>query len=185
VAVTPDNDTQQPKALERASSRVPAILASLAALAVIGALSISGYALTDLKIFAEQSPLHEAASAPIPDPAVSTMLKDVQSLRQQNAAGLQQNAAALERLVTNSIAQQAYLTRISEQLSLLEKTDALKKAETPVTTSAIPQPKPGSHVVRPSRKEPSRSLKSAGPVSVGGAPLRRHSVPGSIADPDR
>jgi hypothetical protein len=157
----------------------------LAALAVIGALSISGYALTDLKIFAEQSPLHEAASAPIPDPAVSTMLKDVQLLRQQNAAGLQQNAAALERLVTNSIAQQAYLTRISEQLSLLERTDALKKAETPVTTSAIPQPKPGSHVVRPSRKEPSRSLKSAGPVSVGGAPLRRHSVPGSIADPDR
>ena len=173
MAVTPDNDTQQPKALERASSRVPAILASLAALAVIGALSISGYALTDLKIFADQSPLHEAASAPIPDPGVSAMLKDVQLLRQQNTAGLQQNAAALERLVTNSIAQQAHLTKISDQLSsLLETRDALKSAETPVTTSAIPQPKPRSQVVRSSRKEPSRSLKPAGPVSVGGAPLR-------------
>jgi hypothetical protein len=172
VAEIPENEAQQP-ALVRASSRVPAILASLAALAVIGALSISGYALTDLKIFAEQSPLHEAASALIPDPVVSTMLKDVQLLRQQNAAGLQQNAAALERLVTNSIAQQAYLTRISDQLSsLLERTDALKKAETPVTTSAIPQPKPRTLVVRPSRKEPSRSLKPAGPISVGGAPLR-------------
>jgi hypothetical protein len=145
----------------------------LAALAVTGALSISGYALMDLKIFAQQSPLHEAASALIPDPAVSTMLKDVQLLQQQNAAGLQQNAAALEQLTARSVAQQADLTRISHQLSsLFERTEALKKVEIPLTTSAIPQPKPRSHIVRPSRKKPSRSLKPAGPISVGGAPLR-------------
>jgi hypothetical protein len=171
VAETLENEAQQPT-LARASSRVPAILTSLAALAVIGALSISGYALTDSRIFAGKSPKREAASVLIPDPAVGTMLK-VQLMQQQNAAGLQQNAAALERLTASSNAQQADLTRISDQLSsLLERTVALKKAEPPVTTSAIPQPKPRSPIVKPSRKEPSRLVKPAGPVSVGGAPLR-------------
>jgi hypothetical protein len=172
VAETPENEAQQP-ALERASSRVPAMLASLAALAVIGALSISGYALTDLRIFAEKSPKREAASVLIPDPAVSSMLTDAHLLQQQNGVALQQNAAALERLTARSIAQQVDLTRISDQLSsLLERTEALKKGEKPVTTSTIPQPKSRSKIVRASRKDPPRSLKPAGRVSVGGAPLR-------------
>jgi hypothetical protein len=76
----------------------------LAALAVIGALSISGYALTDLKIFADQSPLHEAASAPIPDPRVSAMLKDVQLLRQQNTAGeLHRSTGASDKNIRSTL----------------------------------------------------------------------------------
>jgi len=155
---------------------VPGILASLAALAAIGAATISAYALTDLKMFAEQSPSQEAASVPIPDPAISTMLKDVQSSQQQNAAMLQQNAAALERLTADSIARQADLKRISDQLSSLA--DNLQKAGTPVITSAIAQPKPRYQAVRAPRKEPSRQPKPAGPISVGGAPLRQAPVSG-------
>jgi hypothetical protein len=150
------------------------VLVSLAGLSAIGAATISAYALTNFTIFAEQSALHEAASVPIPDPAVSTMLKDVQLLQQRNAALLQQNAIALERLAAGSSTQQADLARISDQLSsLVARTDALQKAAAPITTSAIPIPQPRSRaqVVRASRKEPSRLPKPAGPVSVGGFPL--------------
>jgi hypothetical protein len=190
VAETQDKVTQdkQPEALQRASSRVPAMIASLAVLAVIGAATayalphLTAYTLTDFKIFADQSPPHEVASAPIPDRAVNTALKDIQMSQRQNAAVLlqnagvlEQNAAMLERLMMNSIAQQADLKRISDQLSsLVTRTDALQKAGapvTPVTTSAIQKPNARSRVVRTSRKEPSRLPKPAGPVSVGGAPL--------------
>jgi uncharacterized protein HemX len=179
VAETPDKETQQPKALERAWSRVPAMLASLAALAVIGALSISGYALTDLKIFEERSPLHEAASVLIPDPAVSATLRDVQLLQQQNAAALHQNGAVLERLVASSNAQQADLTRISDRLSwLAARVDALQNAATPLTTSTISKPTARVPGVGPSRKKSSQMPKAFGPVSVGGAPLRLAPVRG-------
>jgi hypothetical protein len=149
------------------------MFACLAALAAVGAASISAYALTDFKIFAEQSPLRETVSVPIPDPSVSTLLSEVQALQQQNAAALQQNGAALEQLTASSIAQRADLQRLSDQLSsLVVRADALQKAGTPVTTSAIPQPRSRSQVVTTSHKDLSRKPKPAGPVSVGGAPLR-------------
>jgi hypothetical protein len=161
------------------------MLATLAASAAIGAAVISAYALTDFKIFAERSPPQEVASVPIPDPAISAMLKDVHLSQQQNAAVLQQNtailqqnAAALERLALGSNAQQADLHKISDQLSsLVVRNEALQKAATPppmppITTSAIPQPKPRSPLVRAQHKDSSRSSKPTGPVSIGGAPLR-------------
>jgi hypothetical protein len=175
-------EDQQPRALRRAASRVPGMLATLAASAAIGAAVISAYALTDFKIFAERSPPQEVASVPIPDPAISAMLKDVHLSQQQNAAVLQQNtailqqnAAALERLALGSNAQQADLHKISDQLSsLVVRNEALQKAATPppITTSAIPQPKPRSPLVRAQHKDSSRSSKPTGPVSIGGAPLR-------------
>jgi hypothetical protein len=149
------------------------MLASFAALAAIGAASISAYALTDLKIFAQRPALPEAASVPIPDPAISTMLNDVQLSQRQNAAVLQQNAAALERLAATSIAQQADLQKLSDQLSsLIVRTDAPQKAGAPITTSAIAPPRPRPAVAKTPHKQSSRLQRPAGPISVGGAPLR-------------
>ena len=53
-------------------------------------------ALPKLSTFAELFP-REKASAPIPDPAVSAALKDIQSAQQRNAVALQENGAALQQ----------------------------------------------------------------------------------------
>ncbi len=172
MAETSDKQTQvdkEPVAPQGASSRVPATLASLAALAVIGAAT--AYALPNLNRFAAQPP-HETASVTTIDPVVSAALTDIQSSQQQNAAALQQNAAVLESLTQSSTAQHADLKRISDQLSLLAaRADALQNAATPVTTSSIPQPNARGRVVRTSRKKTSRLPKPVGPVSIRGAPL--------------
>jgi hypothetical protein len=131
VAETPDQATQEDQqpgpALLAASSRVPAIVVSLFALAVIGAatanflpnfnrFALPNFALPNFSLpyfnrFAAQSP-QEAASVPIPVPAVSATLKDIQLSQQQNAA-------VLVSLTQNSVAQQADLKKISRQLSTL------------------------------------------------------------------
>ena len=121
MAETPDKETQgdkQPEAAQQgASSRVPAIVVSISALAVIGAATanalpnFNGFSLPNFDRVAAQSP-HETASAPIPDPAVSATLKDIQ-------LSLQQNAAVLVSLTQSSATQQADLKRISRQLSSL------------------------------------------------------------------
>jgi hypothetical protein len=126
VAETPDKETQEDKQPEPtqqgASSRVPAIVVYLFALAVIGAatanflpnfnrFSLPNFSLPNFNRFAAQSP-HETASAPIPDPAVSATLKDIQLSQQQNAV-------VLVSLTQNSATQQADLKRISRQLSSL------------------------------------------------------------------
>jgi len=118
---------------------MPAIVVSVSALVIIGAAAI--YALSNFNIavpsfssFAELFP-RAAASAPIPDPAVTAALKDIQSSQEQNSATLQQNgavlqqnaamlqqgAATLESLRQNFTAQQTDLKRISNQLSSLIK----------------------------------------------------------------
>jgi hypothetical protein len=212
VAETPDKETQgdkQPEAPQQgASSRVPAIVVSLSALAVIGAatanflpnfnrLSLPNFSqfslpnfdyfsLPNSDRFAAQSP-HETASAPIPDPAVSATLKDIQLSQQQNAATLkdiqlsqQQNAAVLVSLTQGSAAQQADLKRISRQLSsLAAQADALQSAVTPLTTSSIPHSNTRARVVRTSHKIISPLPKPFGPVSVGGAPLSPAPASGS------
>ena len=197
MAETPDKETQgdkQPEAAQQgASSRVPAIVVSLSALAVIGAATANSlpnfnhfslpnfslpnfnrFSLPNFIPFAAQSP-HETASAPIPDPAVSATLKDIRLSQQQNAA-------VLVSLTQSSATQQADLKRISRQLSsLAAQADALQSAVTPLTTSSIPHSNTRARVVRTSRKIISPPPKPFGPVSVGGAPLSPAPVPGSGA----
>jgi hypothetical protein len=200
VAETPDKETQgdkQPEAAQQgASSRVPAIVVSLSALAVIGAATanslpnFNSFSLPNFDHFAlpnfnslpnfnrfvaqPQTP-HKTASAPIPDPAVSATLKDIQSLQQQNAA-------VLVSLTQSFATQQADLKEISRQLSsLAAQADALQSAVTPLTTSSISHSNTRARVVRTSRKIVSPLPKPVGPVSVGGAPLSPAPVPGAGA----
>ena len=200
MAETPDKETQgnkQPEATQQgASSRVPAILVSLSALAVIGAAAanalpnfnrfslphfnrlslpnFNGFSLPNFNRFAARSP-HETVSAPIPDPAVSATLRDIQLSQQQNTA-------VLVSLTQSSATQQADLKRISRQLSsLAAQADALQSAVTPVTTSSIPHSNTRARVVRTSHKIISPLPKPVGPVSVGGAPLSPAPVPGAGA----
>ena len=200
MAETPDKETQgdkQPEAAQqRASGRVPAIVVSLSALAVLGAAianslpNFNSFSLPNFDHFAlpnfnslpnfnrfvaqPQTP-DKTASAPIPDPAVSATLKDIQLSQQQNAAVLVS--------ITQSIAtQQADLKEISRQLSsLAAQADALQSAVTPLTTSSISHSSTRARVVRASRKIVSPLRKPVGPVSVGGAPLSPAPVPGSGA----
>lgn len=200
MAETPDKETQgdkQPEAAQQgASSRVPAIVVSLSALAVIGAATANSlpnfnhfslpnfndfslpnfnrFSLPNFNRFAAQSP-HETASAPIPDPAVSATLKDIQLSQQQNAA-------VLVSLTQSSATQQADLKRISRQLSsLAAQADALQSAVTPLTTSSIPHSNTRARVVGTSRKIISPLPKPVGPVSVRGAPLSPAPARGSGA----
>jgi hypothetical protein len=203
VAETPDKETHGDKPPEApqqgASSRVPAIVVCLSALAVIGAATanflpsfdrfplpnfslpnFSQFSLPNFDRFAPQSP-HKTASAPIPkasvpipDPVISATLKDIQLSQQQNAA-------VLVSLTQGSANQQADLKKISRQLtSLAAQTDALQNAM--LTTSSIPHSNPRARVARTSPKPNFSPLpKPLGPVSVGGAPLTPTPAPGSRA----
>jgi hypothetical protein len=133
------------------------------------------FSLPNFNRFAAQPP-PKTASTPIPDPAVSAALKDIQLSQRQNAA-------VLVSLTQSSATQQADLKRISRQLSsLAAQADALQSAVTPLTTSSIPHSNPRARVVRTSRKIISPPLpKPVGPVSVGGAPLSPAPAPGSGA----
>jgi hypothetical protein len=213
VAETPDKETQGDKQRETAqqgvSSRVPAIVVSLSALAVIGAATANSlpsfdrfslpnfslpnfnrislpnferfswpnfdhFSLPNFNRFAAQPP-PKTASTPIPDPAVSAALKDIQLSQRQNAA-------VLVSLTQSSATQQADLKRISRQLSsLAAQADALQSAVTPLTTSSIPHSNPRARVVRTARKIISPLPKPVGPVSVGGAPLSPAPATGSGA----
>ena len=192
MADTPDKETQgdkQPEAAHQgASSRVPAIVVSLSALAVIGAATANSlpnfnsfslpnfdhFSLPNFNRFAAQPHTpHKTASAPIPDPAVSATLKDIQLSQQQNAA-------VLVSLTQSFATQQADLERISRQLSSLAA-QADQSAVTPLTTSSISHSNTRARVVRTSRKIVSPLPKPFGPVSVGGAPLSPAPVAGSGA----
>jgi hypothetical protein len=200
VAETPDKQPQGDKppeaALQEVSIRVPAILVTLSALAVIGAATANSlpdfnrfslpdfnrlswpdfnrFSLPNFDRFTAQSP-HKTASAPIPDP-VSATLKEIQLSQQQNAA-------VLVLLTQSSANQQADLKRISRQLfSLAAQTDALQSTVTPLTTSSIPHSNIRTRVIRTTRKMISPPLpKPVGPVSVGGAPLSPAPTPGAGA----
>ena len=202
-AETLNKETQldkEPVALNGRSSRMPAIVVSSLALAVISAAAIYALpkfniALPNFSSFAEIFP-RAAASAPIPDP-VTAALKDIQSSQQKNAdtlqengtalqqntAMLQQGAATLESLRQGFTAQQTNLKTISNQLSsLIARVDSLQNAVAPLTTSSIPQPDARARLVRTSRKKTSRlPNKPVGPVSVRGAPLNPAPAPGSGA----
>ena len=204
----PDKETQgdkQPEAAPQvASNRMPVIMASLSALAIIGAatanslpnlnrlsfpnfnnLSLPNFNLFSLPNFDRFSlptfnrpaapPLRETVSVPIMDPAVSASLKDIQVSEQQNMA-------VLISLTQSSATQQADLRRISRQLSALSaQTDALQNAVAPLTTSSIPHSNARARFARASRKIIPPLPRPVGPVSVGGAPLNPAPAPGSGA----
>jgi hypothetical protein len=195
VAETPDKETpgdKKPEAAPQgASSRVPAIVVSLAALAVIGAatanflpsfnrpslpnfnhVSLPNFDrfLPNFSRFAAKPPPKTApAPIPVPDPVIAR-LKEIQLSQQQNAA-------VLVSLTQSSATQQADMKRISRQLSsLAAQADALQNAVVPLTTSSIPRSNIRNanfraRVFRTSRKVASPLPKPFGPVSVGGAPL--------------
>lgn len=175
-----DRETQgdkQPEAAHQvASSRVPVIAVSLAALAVIGAAtanslpSFGGFSLPDFNQFSLPSvdrfslpdfsrfspPNFNRVAAPpppspapvlVPDPVVRAGLRDIQSSQQQNAD-------VLVSLTQSSATQQADLKRITRQLSLLTaQVSSLQNPVTPpLTTSSIPRPNPRARVVQASRK---------------------------------
>ena len=197
MAETPDKATQgdkQPEAAQQGpSSRVPAIMVSLAALAVIGAAtanalpnfhfslpnfnslpnfsrlslpSFKGFTLPNFDRFTAPSP-RETASVRIPDPVVSAALRDLQLSQKDLQSSEQQNAAVLVSLTQSAATQQADLKRISRQLSsLATQVDALQGAVTPLTTSSIPHPKPRARVLLTSRKV-TPALPPALPKPVG------------------
>jgi len=165
VTETPDKEAQQdnqPMPPQKASSRALAIIVPLVALAAVSAAS--AYASLKFHAFAEQS-LNQTASASIPDPAVSTPLKDIQLSQEKSAA-------ALDSLTQSFAAQRADLKQISDQLtSLAARVDALQNATAPLTTSSIPMPTARARVVGMARRKPSQLPDPVGPVSIGGAPL--------------
>ncbi len=199
MAETPDKEAQgdkQPEtARQGALGRVPAIVVSLSALAVIGAAianslpnfnrlplpnfslpDFNHFSLPDFNRFAAQPP-HETASAPIPDPPVSATLKDIQLSQQQGAA-------VLVSLTQSAATSQADLKRISRQLSsLTAQVDALQSAVGPLTTSSIPHSNFRARVVRTPRKIAPPLPKPFGPVSVGGAPLSPAPAPAPVPAP--
>jgi hypothetical protein len=175
VTEAPDRETQgdkQPEAAPQvASSRVPVIAVSLAALAVIGAATANslpgfgGFSLPDfnqfslpgvdrfsLPDFSRFSPpnFNRVAAPPppapapvlVPDPVVRAGLRDIQSSQEQNAA-------VLASLTQSSATQQADLKRITRQLSLLTaQVNSLQNPVPPLTTSSIP-PSTTSSIPRP------------------------------------
>jgi hypothetical protein len=166
VTEAPDRKTQggqQPEAAPQvASSRVPVIAVSLAALAVLGAAtanslpSFGGFSLPDfnqvslprvdrfsLPDFSRFSPrnFNRVAAPPppnpapvlVPDPVVRAGLRDIQTSQEQNAD-------MFMSLTQSSAAQQADLKRITRQLALLTaQVSSLQNQVTPpLTTSSIP-----------------------------------------------
>ena len=180
MAEAPDKETQgdkQPEAAQQlASSRVPVIAVSLAALAVIGAATanslpgfgrfslpdfnqfslpkVDDFSLPDFSRFSPPNFNRVAAPPPpkpapvlVPDPVVRAGLRDIQSSQEQNAA-------VLASLTQSSATQQADLKRITRQLSLLTaQVGSLRNPVTPpLTTSSIPHSNPRARVVQASRK---------------------------------
>jgi len=124
-------------------------------LAVVGAAT--ALTLPNFNYFVEMSP-REMASAPMQDPVVSAMLKDIQLSQQQNAV-------VLDSLKQSSAAQLVDLKRICDQLSSLAiRVDALQNAATPLVISAGPQPNPRAQISTPSRKKRSRPPETIGSI---------------------
>jgi hypothetical protein len=126
-------------------------------------------------------PLRETISVPIPDPAVTAALTDIQSSQRQHTVVLASLTQSSETQGADLKAQQADLKRISRQLSTLAvQVEALAP---PLTTSSIPRTAasiqrmhPRARILRASRKTEAPKAEPplpppVGPVSVGGAPL--------------
>ena len=206
----PDRETQgdkQPEAAPQvASSRVPVIAVSLAALAVIGAATANSlptfdrFSLPDFHHFSWSWPNFDRFSLPDfsrfslpnfnrvaaqpPHQTAPAPIPDpvVRAALKDIQLSQQQNTAVLVSLIQSSATQQADSKRISRQLSsLAAQVDAMQSAGTPLTTSSIPHSNPRARVLRASRKIIPPLPKPVGPVSVRGAPLSPAPAPGSGA----
>ena len=126
-------------------------------------------------------PLRETITVPIPDPAVTAALTDIQSSQRQHTIVLASLTQSSETQGADLKAQQADLKRISRQLSTLAvQVEALAPPLTtssiPRTAAGIPRMHPRARILRTSRKAESPKAEPplpppVGPVSVGGAPL--------------
>ena len=188
----------EPVLQSRQSSRKSILMLSLFALLLNGGAAVYtmpsfDIALPNLASLAELLP-HETASAPIPDPIVTSALKDIQSTQQQYLVALQENESSLQQntilllrgtttldsLKQGLAAQQTDVKKLSVQLSTLAaKVDALQSSLTPETTSSISQMRGRGRASAMARKKMSRLSKPAGPVSIGGAPLSFIPTPAS------
>jgi len=153
VAEAADKATQDNKPPEvpqpGPSSRVPAIMVSFAALAIVGAATANAlpnlhFSLPSFNLPSFNRPSlpnfngfslpnvswpnfgrftapspRETATVRIPDPIVSAALRDIQLSQKDIQSSEQQNAAVLASLTQSSATQQADLKRISRQLSSL------------------------------------------------------------------
>lgn len=185
------SQTQQLKSATRSTSSARKSILALSVFAVglnaaaaVYTKSPADFALPDVSRLAELLP-HQKASTPVPEPVVAA-LKDVQSVQQQHAASLQesnalsqQNAALLEQDSTMLVSlrqslseEQSDVKKISGQLStLIAKVDSLQNAIAPEFTSSISKGRARNRLSGLARKRVAKPLKSAGPISVGGAPL--------------
>jgi hypothetical protein len=127
--------------------------------------------------------LRETISVPIPDPAVTAALTDIQSSQRQHTIVLASLTQSSDTQQADLKAQQADLKRISRQLSSLAlQVEALAPPLTtssigrpPLTTSSIPH-RARARIIRTPRKMEAPKTDLAlpppvGPVSIGGAPL--------------
>jgi uncharacterized coiled-coil protein SlyX len=162
--MTQDNDEEwnegRPIALQSRRRRTPLVLALVVGLAMAGA---GGYFFwTNIDRFTQLS------GNDTPDRAEQTtgdkaMLTDL--LAAQQKAG--EDLDALNQTVTE---QQAQLKAIADQLAAMtSKVEALQSANVPPPLAESPQPNAKALVVPKPAKKP--RAKSAGPISVGGAPL--------------
>ena len=166
LAKVTQGDRQPAAAQQVASSRVPVIAVSLAALAVIGAATANSlpsfhrFPLPDFNHFSLPLPnfdrfslpdfsrfslpnFSRVAAQPPPKPAPAPpLIPDpiARAALRDIQMSQQQNADVLASLTESSATHQADLKRISRQLSLLTaQVNTLQNPAAPLTTSSIPQ----------------------------------------------
>jgi uncharacterized coiled-coil protein SlyX len=165
-------DEDQPSALPRRPRRWPLILFLLLALVLAGAGATYVWANKDGLL---QLAGHEASESAQTSPGDKAMLTDLLATQQKTGDDLD----ALNKAVTD---QQEQLKAMTDQIAALAaKVDALQTAAAPPPPPPAPvvQPNARAHVVpKAAKKPPVRAAQSAGPISVGGAPL-------STAPPER
>ncbi|MGY3082220.1 putative coiled-coil protein SlyX [Bradyrhizobium sp. LM6.10] len=185
-------------ALIKRSSRKSVVALAVCALVINGSAAVytspSDFPLLNISSLAELLPRQEA-SMPKPDPVVAA-LKDIQSTQHQHTASLQENNYSLQQnaalqqqdaIVLLSLRQsitdeRVDVKKISSQLAtLIAKIDSLQNTMMSDVTSSIRRAHARYGLSAAIRKRMARQSKSAGPVSVGGAPL---STPATVSAPE-
>jgi uncharacterized coiled-coil protein SlyX len=163
--MTQDNDEEwnegRPIALQSRRRRAPLVLAVVVGLVMAGA---GGYYFwTNIDRFTQSSG-NDTPDRAEPTTGDKAMLTDLLASQQKASEDLD----ALNQTVTE---QQAQLKALADQLAAMtSKVEALQSANvSPPPLAASPQPEAKAPVVPKPAKKP--RAKSAGPISVGGAPL--------------
>jgi len=199
AAAAPEPAAPEAPAPSKRSSSKSLLALSVCALAINGSAAIytlpSDFQSPNLSSLADLLPRREA-SPPKPDPVLAA-LKDIQSAQQQHTASLQENNHSLQQnaalVQQDSMAllslrqsitdERIDVRKISSQLStLIAKVDSLQNAMVSDVTSSIRRAHARYGLSAAMRKRMmARQSKSAGPISVGGAPL---TVPAAISAPE-